>query len=362
MAATRPAPARTIAVLPADAADDKPLTGSAPRLATVHLVPLSRLQVTESPRCEGENTEHTRALAASKENLPPILVHRDTMRVIDGAHRVRAALLQGRTTIETQFFDGPADEAFILAVKANLAHGLQLTKQDRTAAAARIVATHPQCSDRAIAATTGLSVKTVSAIRRCATDDIPQLHARVGLDGRIRPLSTADGRTIAARYIASNPTASLREVAAVSGISTGTVRDVRRRLRRGDDPVPVKQRPDTEPRRPAPAQDADTNGAPRTARPAANRPSVLHVLRRDPTLRFTETGRALLRLLDSRVQATAFQEQLISGLPPTSRQAVAQAAREYSEAWLALADRIETERTQTAAEPRPAAAPHAPQP
>src|SRR3981081_155007 len=91
-------------------------------------------------------------LAEASGALPPIMVHRPTMRVIDGVHRVRAALLNGITEIEGRLLDWDENAAFILAVTANIAHGLPLNPADRAAAAARIIACQPLWSDRAVAA------------------------------------------------------------------------------------------------------------------------------------------------------------------------------------------------------------------
>lgn len=66
-------------------------------------------------------------------------------------HRVEAALLNGKEEIEAEFFDGSADEAFVKAVELNIAHGLPLTLTERKLAAARIMASCPDLSDRAIA-------------------------------------------------------------------------------------------------------------------------------------------------------------------------------------------------------------------
>ncbi|MGH8879883.1 MAG: hypothetical protein ACRD0P_21450, partial [Stackebrandtia sp.] len=61
--------------------------------AHVERVRIALLRPADSPRLDGENSEHTQMLAESSEKLPPILVHRQTMRVIDGVHRLSAALL-----------------------------------------------------------------------------------------------------------------------------------------------------------------------------------------------------------------------------------------------------------------------------
>ncbi|MDT3396833.1 streptomycin biosynthesis protein [Streptomyces sp. B1866] len=245
------------------------------------------------------------------------------MRVIDGMHRVRAALLRGRRDIEAEFFDGDEREAFVLAVEANTAHGLPLSLADRTAAAERIIRSHPYWSDRAIASATGLTAKTVAAVRRRSSGKVPQSNVRVGRDGRLRPLNVADGRRRAGELLVRHPDAPLRQIAKSAGVSLGTVADVRQRLRRGEDPVPAKQRaaelrtaerqtvgpvvgqaaaaglgpwplgPDGRPADPGPAAREDP--------PRDSELTRLQSLRRDPSLRFTEGGRALLRWLDIQV-------------------------------------------------------------
>ncbi|HEY1620466.1 MAG TPA: ParB/RepB/Spo0J family partition protein, partial [Streptosporangiaceae bacterium] len=127
---------------------------------TADQVPVAALLVGDSPRLQGESNEHIRMLAATDAQLPPILVHRPTMQVVDGMHRLRAALLRGQPTISVRFLDGSAEDAFISAVQANIEHGLPLTLADREAAADRIIATHPWRSDRWIATVTGLAAST----------------------------------------------------------------------------------------------------------------------------------------------------------------------------------------------------------
>ena len=153
-------------------------------------VPILSLQPGDSPRLEGEDKAHIAWLAETEAALPPILVDRRNMRVIDGMHRLLAASLRGREWIEVQFFDDSPAEAFRRAVEANVTHGLPLTQADRRAAAKRIVVSHPHLSDRAIGESTGLAARTVAGIRR-RTADVARPNARVGRDGRVRPLDGA---------------------------------------------------------------------------------------------------------------------------------------------------------------------------
>ncbi len=307
-------------------------------------IPISSLRSADSPRLAGENGDHVRALAESEVALPPIIVDRSTMRVIDGMHRLRAAVLRGQDEIEARFFEGDEGHAFVLAVEANIKHGLPLSLADRTAAAARIIKYHPQWSDRAIASSTGLAAKTVGAIRRCSTAKGPQSNTRVGRDGRIRPLNAAEGRRIAGELMVDKPDSSLREIASAAGISVGTAQNVRERLRRGQDPVRLK-RHDGNQRK----THQTKPGSP--PRPRGNkmlglvsvedRALRLQKLCKDPSLRFTQAGRSLIRLLRALAVDAKEWDQLIDNVPAHSRSTVSDAARSCAQAWKEFADKLE---------------------
>lgn len=291
----------------------------APATTTLTHVAISALVLADSPRLSGEDAAHTRRLAEVDETLPPILVHRGSMRVIDGQHRVRAAMLNGQETIEATFCDCSDEMVFPLAVEQNIAHGLPLSLADRRAAAERIVAAFPEWSDRAIASSTGLSPKTVAAIRRRSGEENPRLNTRLGQDGKVHPLSVADGRRRAAELISVRPDASLREIAREAGISPGTVQDVRCRLRSGRDPVlslrtsaPVVQAVDL---------------------PPVDHSRYLELLKRDPTLRFSHEGRNLLRWLHVQVLGAVRWSDMIDAVPAHSVDTVAALAAFCSSSW-----------------------------
>ena len=296
-----------------------------PEPGNTTIVLISSLLPPDSPRLAGENIGHTRALAESAEPFPPVWVHRPSMRVIDGMHRLRAAITRGQADMEVWFFDGSDEDAFLLAVRANVTHGLPLSSDDRTAAAARIMCAHPQWSDRMIASVTGLSAKTVRAVRLRSGADSPHLLTRMGRDGKVYPVDNSEGRRAAGRVLADNPHASLREVARAAGISPATVRDVRARLRRGEDPVPRRAGP------PGPSH-ADDN-------------ALFVSLRNDPSLRFSESGRILLRLLSAHAIEPSRWEQLGGDVPPHCRGAVAELSRSCARAWQEFADQLDRSRT-----------------
>jgi hypothetical protein len=304
------------------------------------VVPISSLLTGDSPRLEGEDEAHVRLLAASSASLPPVLVSRSTGRIIDGMHRLRAMLLRGEQTIGVRFFDGSDEEAFVAAVQANTRHGLPLTLADRRAAARRIIGAYPDRSDRWIAAITGLAAATVAAVR---ADDGTARHAasaRVGLDGRSRPLSTAEARRIAADMIARQPGASLRQIAKVAGLSPETVRDVRTRVASGDDPVRRRGGGGGRAARP------DSAGPKRPASMSSQRPRerglLLARLRKDPSLRHTESGRALLTWLDATALSANGWRDLAGTVPPHSAYLLAELARGLAREWLELARTLET--------------------
>jgi len=350
---------------PARAAYPEPRTAVVPTaFAPPETVALNELILSDSPRLGGVRVEHSRMLAEAEAELPPIIVHRGTMRVIDGAHRVSAALLRGEDRIAVRFFDGGESDAFILSVRANIAHGLPLSLADRTTAAARIIGSHGQWSDRAIGAVTGLSHKTIAAIRHRARDEIAPANIRLGRDGKLRPLTTVEGREAAAALIEAKPGVSLREIARETGISMGTARDVRARLERGEDPVLPSQRGEhcgsqTEEDRPSGGELAlrSRDGVRRASsaqmlvpRPAADprartvvcdHTAVIERLRRDPSLRLSESGRSLLRLLDRSAADTQGWQQLISTVPPHWSSSIAEMARDYAAFFAQVADRLE---------------------
>ncbi|WP_438485495.1 transcriptional regulator [Streptomyces sp. S186] len=304
-------------------------------------VPLTSLLPGDSPRLNGEDAEHVARLAEFDGPLPPLLVDVRTMRVIDGMHRLMAASLRGQEAIDVEFFDGTSEEAFLRSVEANVKHGLPLSQADRRAAVERIIKSHPQMSDRAIAHASGLNAKSVAVIRRRLAGSAPQPKARIGRDGKVHPLSNVEGRERAAALILENPQASLREVARLAGISAATVSDVRKRLASGEMPVP-KRKSDTQEAEksresPAAVPDTETQDGRKTRLDRPDLRPSLEKLLRDPSLRLKEDGRQLLRLLSRNADAKQGMQKLAAAVPAHCTEAVAVLAKEYAEMWLEFA-------------------------
>ncbi|GAA2477629.1 hypothetical protein GCM10010276_12330 [Streptomyces longisporus] len=239
-----------------------------------------------------------------------------------------AASLKGQEIIDVEFFDGSREDAFLKAVEANVEHGLPLTQADRTAAALRILKSHPDMSDRAIAKSTGLGARAVAELRR-SSDSVPKTDFRVGRDGRVRPLNGAKGRLRAAELIKDNPDASLRQVARMAGVSPATALDVRRRLERGDEPVPCPQ--------PAVGVEAESL---RDDCPVQNLSEVgpqstatLEKLMRDPSLRQSELGRRLLRMFRENVLGAKDMTDIVASVPSHCIELIIQLSRHNSLIW-----------------------------
>ncbi|MFJ3857099.1 ParB N-terminal domain-containing protein [Streptomyces sp. NPDC090085] len=308
-----------------------PVTGAPGAPTAVVLVPVGALLAADSPRAVRVDEGHAQELAASGRALPPLLVHRTTMRVVDGTHRLRAAVLRGQDTVQVTYFEGSAEDAFVAAVEANISHGLPLDHAERTAAASRILRSHPDWSDRGIAQRTGLAAKTVAALRRReAPARAPQ--GRVGRDGRVRPADPVRGREAAARLLAGRPTASLRQIAREAGIAPSTVRDVRRRIGEGVDPVPAAQRRSGNGPAPAPVP-ARGRGQPL--------PALVTGLCKDPLLRLSEAGRLLLRMLDLQVSALRQRERIVAAVPPYRAETAAAAAAQCARDWQDLSEELQ---------------------
>ena len=188
----------------------------------------------------------------------------------------------------------------------------------------------------------GLSDKTVGAIR-CSTPGTPQLNERVGADGRLRPLSGREGRQRAAEVIGSRPSAAVREIAEIAGISVGTAHDLRSRIRRGEDPAGPGSRH-------VPA-DPVPGSAGRLEVPGNG--MILQSLLRDPAMRHTDSGRELLRWLNAHALGIDAWPSLINSVPAHRITTVAKMARRCAQAWCQFTSELELRAQQLEREQDP---------
>jgi hypothetical protein len=128
---------------------------------------------------------------------------------------------------------GRASEAYVEAIRRNVGDGLPLSLSEGRAATERIIEVSGGWSDRRIAEASRLAPSSMSRLRRagtwsaCPSGWIEQLDARVGPDGRRRPVSDPASREAIVATGRAHPEAPLRTPAALVGLSPETVRRVR---------------------------------------------------------------------------------------------------------------------------------------
>jgi ParB-like chromosome segregation protein Spo0J len=302
-------------------------------------------------RAGGTDQVHVRLLAEASgtARLPSNLVQKTGFRLIDGRHRVEAAKLLGHSVISARVVDCTDTEALVLAMKSNILHGLPLSRADRISGAKRVLTSHPDWSDRAVASVAGLSAKSVASIRRSMADDGMSVPGkRLGRDGKRHPIAPAEGRRRTVEYIIAHPEASLRQIAREADVSLGTAQDIKARLRRGDESVLAPARDGA-----APAPSAPVRLAPKAAPAAQPSPApsvrggevlvwqaISAKLANDPSLRYTESGRTFLQWMGRRCLSEAEWCEFVDAIPLHWKMEVAKVAASMSEEWRQFAERL----------------------
>lgn len=310
--------------------------GQVPDHAPTMRVAISSLVIADSPRLTGENAEHIQNLVDAQGELPPITVQRASMRVLDGIHRLRAAERRGEKEIEVRFFDGDEANAFVIAVRSNIAHGLPLSLRDRKAAATRIIMSHQHWSDRLVASVTGLAPRTIADRRKKVK--APSADIRLGRDGRSRPTNSTERRNIASKLLTDNPNQSLRHVAKIAGVSPETVRDVRDRLRLHSENSIHAEHTDLRQQDHLTEDKKQQSAVGHAVREDRNQ--MMRQLKSDPTLRAAGTGRMLLKLLDMRAIPSDQWAALCDQVPARYKSTVASLAMECADIWRKFAERL----------------------
>ncbi|AXB43235.1 hypothetical protein [Amycolatopsis albispora] len=144
-------------------------------------------------------------------------------------------------------------------------------------------------------------------------------------------MARSHSRQLAGELIARNPNASLRAIANVVGLAPSTVLDVRSRLRSGHDPVAGKGNTGSTARKPH-------------RRPALggrlDRANALTCLKNDPSMRFSEAGRLVLRRLEACPPCSVEWRRAVEALPDHCVEMVASIARKNAESWQEVADSL----------------------
>ncbi|MFF3646539.1 ParB/RepB/Spo0J family partition protein [Streptomyces sp. NPDC002564] len=296
--------------------------------ASITLLPINALRDADSPRLAIDQN-HVRALAACTDKLPPIIVHRSTMKVIDGMHRLQAARLNGQEALEVRYFEGSDRESFLLAVELNMKNGLALTLSDRKKSAMKILEIFPEWSDRAVAMNTGLSGKTVGVLRRKFAGKIAQAPLRVGRDGRVRPLNSHKERQKNSGIPSEGPDILARETAGAAGTPGPGARDMQKRLGMDEGPPPAGA---------AKAQAAQPGMEAMGS--LVDLLTQLESLKRDPAMKYSNDGREMIRWLEARIIRRT-DPGLVLQAPAHQARKIAALARACAAQWNCIATRME---------------------
>lgn len=214
-------------------------------------------------------------------------------------------------------------DALIEGVRRELLRAPSSPVLERKAAALRILVARPELSDRYVARIVGLSAKTVGIQRRTAGEAIAKVQVRLGLDGRSRRLSDRD-----AQEPARADDRGATSFAARGGAPGG----------RAGRPDPV-------------SADADEVAGLHIAVREAE--AILTVLARDPSVRHSDSGRALLVRFAAGVVRPADWDVLLAAAPQHCVELLQRMAHSNSRAWAAVAERLRREQrtADTPAEP-----------
>jgi ParB-like chromosome segregation protein Spo0J len=202
------------------------------RPGQIATVELASLHVGLSIREQGPSGDHGPLPMTEPETWEPILVSCSRYEVVDGHRRVRAALVLGATELRVRWFVGDEIDAIAEFVRLNTRDDNGLSRTERQEAARRILRIHADWSDRRIGEICKISPKIVAQLRSVLGESagghwVNGTDARVGRDGRVRPLDSRAQRIRIAEAIKAHPRASLRSIAGPIGASPETVRRVR---------------------------------------------------------------------------------------------------------------------------------------
>ena len=157
-----------------------------PRVALADIMVDPALQ----PRVGGLDLDHVRALQEAPDAWPPILVaeRNGSYVLLDGFHRVKAAVELGLTEIAVNSNVPPGADLREVAFQANTRHGRALSLRDRRRHAEHLMRLDPMVSNEAIGGRCNLSPTTVQKVRDQleATSEIPETAYEPGF-GRVAP-------------------------------------------------------------------------------------------------------------------------------------------------------------------------------
>jgi hypothetical protein len=199
--------------------------------------PVDLAELQPGPSIRPIDEAQVTVLAGVLDRLPPIAVTEDDLKLVDGAHRVEAAVRAGRTHLPAEHLALAPGEVLAERIRRNSSHGLPLNLEERKRAALLLLAEDSARSNAAVGLITGLSTSTVRRLRGCPGHSVNDPDTVIGVDGKRYPRDRAGRREAALEMLRRDPGLSDRAIAGRVGLSPTTVGSLRRtaatgRLRR----------------------------------------------------------------------------------------------------------------------------------
>lgn len=119
-----------------------------------------------TPRETREDPDAVEHYMTVLDELPPLVVQRDTFVLIGGWNRLAANVKAERAIVRVVELPCSDDELWERAFEDNAIHGLQMTTKERVRAMRRYAEAHPSKIDREIAEWAGVVEETVQRWRR----------------------------------------------------------------------------------------------------------------------------------------------------------------------------------------------------
>jgi hypothetical protein len=137
-------------------------------------------------RDEDTIREYAEIMADDPDRFPPVDVFEveGKLYLVDGWHRLNAAMTAKLDTIKCRVFTGTMEQAWEFAWGANKTNGRRLTTKDKRHAIEVALQRHPEWASPRIAALIGCTHPTVEAYRKILQVEPPE--GRVGTDGKRR--------------------------------------------------------------------------------------------------------------------------------------------------------------------------------
>ena len=154
-------------------------------------------------KVDGQHVNEMMAAMADGTTFPPVIVEKTTLRIVDGFHRVTAALrLYGEEAAEVEAIEQKyksEGDLFLDCVRRNAGHGRKLSAIDKTRCV--LLASQLAVEDAQLGAILHVDVDAMADMRLTKTAINGELHVKVPIKRGLRHMA---GRTLTRGQVETN--------------------------------------------------------------------------------------------------------------------------------------------------------------